>query len=349
MKIPKIEKLPSGNYFCRLRLGGVSVPITAATEAECRRRAEYEKAAFLTKKKRFTSASKKTLGEILDDYIESRRNVLSPSTLEGYANIRRNRFKLAMGMSVERINWQKSINNECATVSEKTVRNAFGLICAALSYASIEVPKVRLPARKKPDGAFLDAEQVVRLLDIIRDTEDEIPILLGLHSLRASEIYGLTWDDIDLLNMTITISETVVRGENGYVRKQTTKTMESARIIEIFIPRLAELLAEKQAKRSVQIIDVPQRTLYKHIMRICAENNLPQIGIHGLRRSFASLAFAVGLKERETMQIGGWSDPKIMHEHYIKLSAMQRKKAQEKLTSFFENANENANVSRETR
>ena len=348
MKIPKIEKLPSGNYFCRLRLGGVSVPITSATEAECRRRAEYEKAAFLTKKKRFTSASKKTLGELIDDYVESRRNVLSPSTLEGYANIRRNRFADAMCTPADRINWQRVINDECGRVSEKTVRNAYGLACAALSYASIEVPKVRLPARKKPDGAFLDAEQVVRLLDIIRNTEDEIPILLGLHSLRASEIYGLTWRDIDFRTMTITVHETVVRGENGYVRKRTAKTMESARTIEIFIPRLAELLAEKHKSGSAQIIDVPQSTLYKHIARICTENDLPQIGIHGLRRSFASLAFAVGLKERETMQIGGWSDPKIMHEHYIKLSAMQRKKAQQKLTSFFENANENANVSRET-
>ena len=37
MKIPKIERLPSGNYFCRLRLGGESIPITAESDTECER------------------------------------------------------------------------------------------------------------------------------------------------------------------------------------------------------------------------------------------------------------------------------------------------------------------------
>lgn len=344
MKIPKIEKLPSGNYFCRLRLGGVSVPITASTLAECRRMAEFEKAAYMANRNKITPAGKKTLGELIDDYIDSRRNVLSPSTLEGYANIRRNRFADAMSTPADRINWQRVINDECGRVSEKTVRNAYGLACAALAYASIDPPHVRLPARKKPDGAYLDAQQVAALLEIVRGTPDELPILFGLHSLRASEMYGLTWRDIDLQAHTITIRETVVRGEDGYVRKSTAKTLDSARVIEIFIPRLVELLVKKRSAGAPQIIDVPQSTLRKHIIRLCEENGLPQIGIHGLRRSFASLAFAVGLKERETMQIGGWTDPKIMHEHYIRLSAAQHKSAQQKLAGFFQNANENADA-----
>ena len=44
MKVPEPRKMSSGNYYIQLRLGGVSIPVTAPTAAECKRQAALIKA-----------------------------------------------------------------------------------------------------------------------------------------------------------------------------------------------------------------------------------------------------------------------------------------------------------------
>ena len=69
-----------------------------------------------------------------------------------------------------------------------------------------------------------------------------------------------------------------------------------------------------------------------------------EIGVHGLRHSFASLAFSseVGLTEREVMEIGGWADSQTVHRIYEHLARKNRLKASNKMADFFKNADENA-------
>ena len=47
MKIPKIKKLPSGNYNVTLRLDGEVISITRSTSAQCRQEAQTVKAEYL--------------------------------------------------------------------------------------------------------------------------------------------------------------------------------------------------------------------------------------------------------------------------------------------------------------
>ena len=44
MKVPAPRKLPSGSWFIQLRLGGESIPVTAATAKDCNREAAAIKA-----------------------------------------------------------------------------------------------------------------------------------------------------------------------------------------------------------------------------------------------------------------------------------------------------------------
>ena len=75
MKIPKIERLPSGNYFCRLRLGGESIPITAESETECERLAYLKKSEWLAGKTRIQHTPKETtLQMAMDAYIRKNKN-----------------------------------------------------------------------------------------------------------------------------------------------------------------------------------------------------------------------------------------------------------------------------------
>ena len=131
---------------------------------------------------------------------------------------------------------------------------------------------------------------------------------------------------------------------NKLVQKAANKTRSSRRTIPI-IPPLRDVLLEHQ-KISGLIVTTSPNTLYDQINRVCRSNGLPEVGVHGLRRSFASLAYHLGLSEEMTMRIGGWSDIYTMRRIYTKLSAQDIAEQSEKFRDFFllksgENGNEN--------
>ena len=78
------------------------------------------------------------------------------------------------------------------------------------------------------------------------------------------------------------------------------------------------------------------------VNNICKQNGLPLIGVHGLRHSFASLAKHLGMPEKLTMQIGGWSDYQTMHKIYTHISQNDANYYKNAMSDFY-NANKNAN------
>ena len=346
MKVPAAKKLPSGNYNIMLRLGGENISITRLTEAECRVEAQLIKSEYLAgRRKRRVDM---TLGEVIDKFIESRRKVLSPATINGYESIRKNRFQDYMDVSISAIkDWQQVINDEVnADISAKTIKNSWALVCSAFKFLGMEQPSVKLPQITQSVRPWLDAEQVKVFVKAIKGHPCEIPALLALHSLRRSEILGLTWDKINLNSGLIRVEGAAVIGAgNKLVYKNTNKTKRSRRVVPIMIPELKTALeAIPQDKRSGLIYAKNPNNIWDQVNRICDKNGLPQVGVHGLRHSFASIAFSanVGMTEREVMEIGGWEDYQTVHKIYEHLSDKNRQEAAKKFTAFFQNADENA-------
>ncbi|WP_308856132.1 hypothetical protein [uncultured Oscillibacter sp.] len=83
MKLPEPRKLPSGNYFIQLRLGGESISVTEANRAACIREARAIKAEYLAGKRAKAAPEAPTLTEAIDTYITERSNPLSPLTIRG--------------------------------------------------------------------------------------------------------------------------------------------------------------------------------------------------------------------------------------------------------------------------
>jgi integrase len=107
----------------------------------------------------------------------------------------------------------------------------------------------------------------------------------------------------------------VLNSEGQLVYKALNKTDSSQRTVRIIIPRLLQLL-NRIDKNAEWVVDDNEKRLYDQVNRICSKAGLPPVGIHGLRHSFASLAYHLGWKELSTMQMGGWSNSKIVHEIY---------------------------------
>lgn len=332
MKIPKIEKTQNGQYYCRLRVGGQSISVYGNTEKECR-----EQATLIKAKHKAGQLEEKhgglTLTKAIDQYIVDRQNVLSPSTIKGYRMIQRCRFQSSMGNSLQNINWQRVINLEAQKCSAKTLKNAWGFIASVLRENNVDVPKVALPQVIRNERGWLEPDDIWKFIDALDGSDCELEALLALHGLRCSEIYGLTWDSIDLKKQTITVRGAVVQSpDGGYEAKATNKNVSSQRTVPIMIPRLAELLADRIGG---ELATGYPGSLYRRINRVCKAAELPEVGAHGLRHSFASLAYHLGMPERECMRLGGWSDTQTMHKIYTHIAEKDVQKYANEMANFY--------------
>ena len=308
MKIPKIEKLPSGSYFCRLRLNGESIPITEDSYDKCQAKALAIKQGLI---QGHTSPSV-TLRKAIDLWISERYNVLSPATIRGYRTIQRR----LPDRPIKNIKWQRLIDDLASYYAPKTVANTWGLIRTVLKDYDLD-PNVRLPQKTPREPVFLTPEQIPVFIDAIKDTPYVLPALLALNSLRLSEIKALTWKDIG--KEFITVHGSVVPDEhNVQTRKTANKTLGSRRSVPILIPELHTALEEKRDTGPLMPCD--EALLRKRINRVCRNAGLPEVSIHGLRHSFASLAYHLQVPSRITMEIGGWSNEQTVMRIYTHIA-----------------------------
>ena len=325
LKIPAPRQLPSGSWTVQLRREGVNV--TEPTEEACRTKALAIRAGFIEQESKLP---RQTLGELLDKYIE-RRLVRSPSTLRGYYGIRRNAFPAYMDKDIRSINWPQAIDAESKRVAKKTLHNEISLVAAAFKEFKIPFDPVDIGAIPKTVTPWLDYDLILVFVDLIRGTPVELPALLALHSLRRSEIFALRMEDIDRKSETIRVSgSTVYTSSAEWIRREENKSARSQRVVPIVIPRLFEILQDHNGD-----ICALGDGVRRQINRICAANDLPEVGLHGLRRSFASLAYHLGWSEEETMRHGGWSDWKTVHDFYLRLSEKDLSKAAKKMRRFY--------------
>lgn len=346
MKIPKAKQLPSGSWFCRVRVNGQDIGITRPTEKEAVAEAMAVKAGTIEAKK---SAKAKTVSAAIDSYISARENVLSPATIHGYRKIQRNRFGGMMGLDINKITqekWQRAVNLEARRCGAKTLKNSWMFISSVIfEEAGLRI-SVRLPQVIPNERSFLPAEDIPLLLDALKGSDVEIAALLALSGLRQSEILGLQWANIDLENHVLHIVETAVKGENGLTRKIETKNTSSRRTVPIIAPLQTAL--EASASGDGYVVTMAENTIRRKLQAASEKAGVQYVGLHGLRHTFASLSYHLGLSEEVTMRIGGWSDIGTMRRIYTHVSDADISRQSETFTKFFEsgstkNGNENGN------
>lgn len=342
VSIPKIKQLPSGAYNCNLRLkdadGKVqSISITDADYKIVEAKAIAIKSGVLEAKAK--PRENPTLQETLDKYIDIRRATRSPSTIRGYVTIARTRFQPYMHRRVNTFTpelCRRMVSEEAKLCSPKTLKNAWRFVASAIYEETGERFDPPLPQDEPNELPYLTPEQLPIFLDALRGDIIEVAALLGLCSLRRSEILGLAWDNVDLDNGTIKVAGAVVYDENGdLTEKKTTKNATSRRTVPISIPRLAELL-EAEENKAGRVVTLAPETIRNHLKIICRDNDLPLISTHGLRHTFASVAYMLNMPERVVMQIGGWSNTSTMHKIYVRLSERYIATEAERFKKFFE-------------
>jgi integrase len=330
VSVPQPRKLPSGTFYGRLTVAGERVSVSAPTEADYYAKARALKTGLIESKK----AAGTTLEKAINNYINDHTNVFSPSTTRAYRSMAKHRFPDYMKKGIDRINWQRMVNDEKG--SAKTVANAWSLVAKSVAHAGAPAPSVALPKIPKADRPWLDYEQIQTFLEAVKGKDCELAALLALNGLRRSELLHLTAEDIEdgIIHVR---GASVYNDEGKVVEKSTNKTAGSSRDVHICIPRLEELLEGRTGK----LVTAAPNSIYFAVNDICKAAGLPEVGVHGLRHSFASLANRMKWDVATTMREGGWSNSQTVLAIYTHLASKDLSADVDRMRTFFMAKNDN--------
>lgn len=331
-KVPEPRQLKSGSWNIELRKEGIS--ITESSKEKCIAKAIAARNGYIKKESR----SGITLTKAIDNYIESKSNVLSPETIRGYKIIQKHRFPGLMEKDVSEITQdmcQKEVNKAAKKLSAKTLKNSWYFCLTVMNTIEPKNITLTLPAKNPKEIQFLSGDQIPLFLEKIKDTDIELFCLLALSSLRRSEIYGLRKEDIDLEQKQIHINGALVYDSEGNrIRKDTNKSEAGRRDVPIFIPRLLELLSDSEL--SDPLIPISYSAVCRALKSICEAADLPIVTPHGLRHSFASMALiTLNMPEKIVMEIGGWKDRSVLQKIYTHASRSELNKRAAQLEEYY--------------
>lgn len=328
----KINQLPSGNYNAKVY--DYTDPsgkrhyksLTARTKGEVK----LMIAEFLSTRNIKNEAKEDiTLGEAVDKYIESKINILSPSTVREYKQTRRNRYHDIMSLPVSKITsviLQQEINNDALTRAPKTVRNGYGLISSAIHFVSPEKHfDVLLPQKVKPQIIIPTENEMQTLLTHIKDTDLEIPVLLcAVCGMRRSEIAALKWSDVDLDNGLLSIRSAVVLDENKNFVEKGTKTTSGTRTIKIFTPVLNVLKRANKDTEYVSLLNPSKIT--DHFFTALNRAGIRHFRFHDLRHYAVSVMLSLNMPKKYIADYVGHKSEKMIDTVYghIMINAQNR-------------------------
>lgn len=330
---PRPRELPSGKWRCETMVNGERISVVDEDPAVAHAKVLAIKAGVIEEAK---NPRRITLGAAIDRYIESKDAILSPSTIVGYRKMQRNDFTTLLKVNVADITQeqiQRWVNTLAKTKASKTVRNAHGLLAVVLAEYRPEMTlRTTLPQKDAVQINIPDEEQIAIIMQGCKGREEELPIMLALWlGLRASEIRGLTWDDVK--DGRLHVKQAIVQGEDGPALKKT-KTVSGDRWIKL--PAHIEELIAAQPHRGDHIVTLSGQAMYKRFSRLCERLGLPHFRFHDLRHTAASVSAALGVPTKYSQQRMGHQTDDMLKKVYEHTLRSKEDEFADRIDAFFE-------------
>ncbi len=332
----KIEKLPSGSYRIRVydKTTNTRKSFTADTKAEVKLlAAEWENGIKEKAKPR-----KLTLDEAVREYIESKENILSPSSIRGYEVIRKNSLGELAQIKIKDItekDLQMWVNANSAKYKPKSIKSQFGLVTATLRQNKIilDFDTVLLPEAQKYEPNIPTEQEIAKILTIVEGTSVELPVTIAVTlGLRQSEIAALKWSDYDGEFISVHAAR-VPNRDNKYIIKDTTKSKASTRVIEV--DALLKSRLDRAERKTEYISPMLPSSVLRKFQHLCEQNGLPHFTMHGQRHGNASLMLAQGVPDKYAMERLGQSSPNMIKNVYQHLYDSKKKEIAQTMSDTF--------------
>ena len=331
------RKLPSGNYRCRVYLGKENGKDTYKSfTAKTKKEAEKLAIDYLNdySNKRKQKAKEITFAKALEEYIELKEKVLSPSTIRGYKSLERNfskkfpRFYQSRLCDITQEDIQKVISSLSVTNSPKTVRNYHGIISSILG--SEMIIKTSMPQKIIPDLHIPSDAEIKTLIKAVNNTELEIPVLLGAFCMmRRGEICGLSMSDVDFKTNTIHIHHSLVIDDDKKWKLKAPKNSTSDRYVDV-----PDFVMDK-IKEKGYITKYNPDNISTNFTRVLKRNGITHFRFHDLRHYSASIRHALNIPDAYIMAEGGWKSDAILKSVYRHAMKDKKNEMQKRATKHF--------------
>ena len=324
-KTVKAQLLPSGSYRTQVVYGkdangkNLTKSFTFNTPWEAIMAAEEFKRLHVD-----ITPNKILVREAVSAYIDSKRNVIAPSTLYGYEVAAKNRLQSIQGYNItdlKVIDIQRAINIDAERgLGYKSIKSAYDLIRSAASIFEVELPsarKLRFPA-KSVKGELPDLDKVLR---VIIGSSVELPCLLAVWcgGMRISEVRGLQFRDIyeDSNGRYIKVRRARVCINGHDVLEDRNKTELSTR--DVPLPDYIYNLIQKVSHKSEYdfIINENYGNIKARYDRLLKKYGM-KMTFHDLRAQFATTMNGLGVQKEVLEKLGGWANSKVLDAVYIR-------------------------------
>lgn len=323
----KIEKRPSGSYRIRKSYKGKSYSLTLDYKPTVREAEQLLDDKIKTSGTIIENKNKIVLGQVMQDYIDLKSNVLSPSTIKGYYKLKNQIPDWLSRTTIENIenyHIQKYINEYSVKHSYKSVKNMYAFIKPVISmYKKNFAFDITLPQKiNKLDEYIPTDEDVKRIIEYSKGTRYENALILASFGLRRSEICALSLDDLN--GSILTINKAKVQDHNKQWIIKTTKTSASARKIT-----LPDKVADRL--REIGMYEGYPESINDFLTLALDYLEITHFSLHKFRHYFATKMSEI-LPEADVLRLGGWekSNNSVMkavyrHSNYERNAEMQKK------------------------
>jgi len=278
-----------------------------------------------------------TVEQAFSLYIDSRDNILSPSTIKGYNIIKNSRLQLIKNIPVSELtvnDIQKAVNIDSERLGRKSIKSAVSLLKTVLELHCVELDfkKITVPQSRPKKYVIPSADAVLK---VIIGTELELPCLLAMWlSLRISEVRGLKFKDISVDGKHISVCRAKIYLGNKDVLREKNKTVESTRT-NLLPPYILNLIRQVPHQSDDDfIVNLKYEYIRKHFKQLMNDNGF-DITFHKLRHIFATTLNDLGVPSEYIQKLGGWSTDIVMKSVYTHTTNAKENEYQSIVDNFF--------------
>ena len=302
-----------------------------------------------------TKETSERISEMINNYIESRkRKRVRSTTITGYEVIKK-RIDETLGDPIASKVTRKMVDDwigfmdEEKDYSSKTIKNTVRFLSSCYRrYIDLELldrdpcKHADLPDKPPKERVILSESDIVPFYNALcQEKPDSLDFVVAIElmlfcGLRRSEVTGLKRKHIDMVNRTVTIEDTRHYTGGRYVSGEGTKTNASMRVLslpEFVFNDIMTLISthEENARRDENLPEpdylilgawgepIYPGSLYFWLKDFERRYDLPDVNLHGLRHTYASMLKWAGRDVMEIQSQLGHSQPTTTLNTYTHL------------------------------